>query len=404
LIGLRCAEIDVDRLAADGEFLQSAAWARHKRAFGWKARAFRFSFAEATSPDDDGAGYDLLVLSRKLFAGLTIAYVPHGPSLADVRSLQAELLQQGSDLSTAEILSHLSLLLKPRLPSAVFLRFDLNWPLTSAFSGNLAGRNVESSPVFAGEQHDPGAKDGISWEESALSARKWHSPGLRKSSADIQPPDSVIISIDSALRSEADILAAMKSKTRYNVRLAEKKGVEISRVKRTDYTVPPELHQWYDLYRITEERNRIALHSRQYYAHLFELTRADQCSLYLARHEEDLLAGIIVMRHGRKGWYLYGASSNVKRNLMPAYALQWAAIRDLREAGCISYDLFGIPPFAEKGHPMFGLYQFKTGFGGRIVHTPGAWDRPLKPFLYQLYRWAETLRMYYYRVLRKRGA
>jgi lipid II:glycine glycyltransferase (peptidoglycan interpeptide bridge formation enzyme) len=83
-----------------------------------------------------------------------------------------------------------------------------------------------------------------------------------------------------------------------------------------------------------------------------------------------------VVRHGRQGWYLYGASSNVKRNLMPSYALQWAAMRDLRVEGCLSYDLFGIPPYAEAGHPMFGLYQFKTGFGGRIVHTPGGLGPP----------------------------
>ena len=126
-------------------------------------------------------------------------------------------------------------------------------------------------------------------------------------------------------------------------------------------------------------------------------------SLYLARHDGELLAGIIVARYRRSAYYLYGASSNAKRNLMPAYALQWRAISECKKEGAESYDFFGVPPAEDSDHPMHGLYRFKVGFGGTIVHRPGAYDLPLRRAWYSLFRRAERARAYYYRVIRKRG-
>ena len=119
--------------------------------------------------------------------------------------------------------------------------------------------------------------------------------------------------------------------------------------------------------------------------------------LLLARHEGDLLAGNIVAFWKTRAAYLYGASSGMKRNLMPTYALQWEAIRMAREAGCTSYDLYGVPPQPDPGHPMFGLYQFKTGFSDRVLQRWGTWDAPFRPLLYASYRAAEAARMFYYR-------
>jgi lipid II:glycine glycyltransferase (peptidoglycan interpeptide bridge formation enzyme) len=114
--------------------------------------------------------------------------------------------------------------------------------------------------------------------------------------------------------------------------------------------------------------------------------------LYIASHDSDNLAAIIVLFYGKDATYLYGASSNNKRNLMAPYALQWKAIQDAKEMGCQYYDLFGIPPNDDPNHPMAGLYRFKTGFGGKIVHRPGSWDYPYKPFIYTLFNIAEALR------------
>lgn len=409
-------------------------WARQKAAFGWKPRAFILAAQRSGDPSLEHGAFPLLVLTRRIAGPYSLSYVPHAPVLEDLRRLRRDLPPTFREAKLGQLLSAISRALRPFLQSSICLRFDLNWSLSSPFHGPLAGRVIEQSPVYtldqavqstimrnnesnpsAGEQSVGQSKpmpSSIPWENCGLGKRSGSSarsksllfgePPLIKASADIQPPDTVIIDIDPAQISEEQLLADMKSKTRYNIRLAEKKGVQVRRIQRGDYLVPSEFHQWYDLYRIVEERNRIAVHPRRYYAALFESTRDEQCSLYLAEHQGDLLAGIIVIKHRSRAWYLYGASSNLKRNLMPTYALQWQAIRDMRLAGVVQYDMFGIPPFAESGHPMFGLYQFKTGFAGRIVHTPGAWDRPLRPMIYRCYRLAEMLRMYYFRVLKKR--
>ena len=167
------------------------------------------------------------------------------------------------------------------------------------------------------------------------------------------------------------------------------------------------LAEWYRLYEETARRDRITLHERSYYQNLFDLagsygSGAPELYLLSARHEGELLAGIIVAVMGEGAWYLYGASSDRKRNLMPSYGLQWRAIRLARERGCRFYDLFGIPPSEDPGHPMHGLVRFKTGFGGRMVNRPGCYDVVLRPLLYRAYRSAEGLRGSYYRRWRKK--
>jgi lipid II:glycine glycyltransferase (peptidoglycan interpeptide bridge formation enzyme) len=117
-----------------------------------------------------------------------------------------------------------------------------------------------------------------------------------------------------------------------------------------------------------------------------------------------MLAGIIVARAGDRATYLYGASSDRKRNLMPNYALQWRAIQQAKDAGALWYDLFGVPSADDPHHPMHGLFRFKTGFGGELVHMAGSWDVVTAPLRYSLYRIAERARVYYYHRVRKAGA
>ncbi|MGA6925915.1 MAG: peptidoglycan bridge formation glycyltransferase FemA/FemB family protein, partial [Desulfosarcina sp.] len=89
--------------------------------------------------------------------------------------------------------------------------------------------------------------------------------------------------------------------------------------------------------------------------------------------------------------YLFGASSNQKRNFMAPYALHWAAMQAARAKGCLHYDLGAVAPAKDPCHPFFGLYRFKTGFGGKIIHQSGAWDYPLDDEGYQIFRNSETL-------------
>ena len=123
--------------------------------------------------------------------------------------------------------------------------------------------------------------------------------------------------------------------------------------------------------------------------------------LLLAAPTVKLLAGNIVLFWKKAAVYLTGASSDEQRNLMPTYALQWAAMRMAKAAGCETYDLYGCPPAAEESHPMFGLYQFKTGFSPAVTRRWGTWDAPLASLPYAGYAAAERLRMWWYRLARK---
>jgi lipid II:glycine glycyltransferase (peptidoglycan interpeptide bridge formation enzyme) len=188
----------------------------------------------------------------------------------------------------------------------------------------------------------------------------------------------------------------MKSKWRYNISLAAKKGVQVACVSAGDDGGADKVEIFYKLLTETAERDGIAVHSFEYYKTLFELCeekgKNTKIRLYAAVHENDTLAAIVVLTRAPYATYLYGASSNVKRNLMAPYALQWQAMRDAKEAGCRYYDLFGIPPDDNPNHPMAGLYLFKTGFGGKIIHRPGSWDYTYKPLIYALFNIAEALR------------
>jgi lipid II:glycine glycyltransferase (peptidoglycan interpeptide bridge formation enzyme) len=333
----------LDALAKNQGLLQSPFWARFRAQLGWEAKAFDCRAGELR--------FALLVLIRSLPFGQRLAYVPHGPEVPEPPDREAFLVG-------------LARALRPHLPGCLFLRFDLPW-------GNW-GQGSTGRPL---------ASTGT----------------LRKAPMDIQPPSTVILTLD---HEEEALLAAMKAKTRYNIGLARKKGVAVEEGSAAD------LEAWYELYRETARRDRIALHDFDYYRRQFDLASSLDAGvtlkLLLARHQGELLAGIIVALCGKAAWYLYGASSDRKRNLMPAYALQWEAIRLARRAGCLTYDLFGIPPADDPSHPMHGLYRFKTGFGGRQLDRPGCWDLPLRPAGYRAYSLAERGREWYYRRLRKR--
>ena len=124
-------------------------------------------------------------------------------------------------------------------------------------------------------------------------------------------------------------------------------------------------------------------------------------TLYIASHEGEDLAAIITLFNESEAIYLYGCSGNNKRNLMPAYLVQWTAIRDAKSYGSKIYDFYGMPPTNDENHPMHGLYLFKTGFGGAEVHRPGSFDMPTSP-LYALYTLAENARAFWHKKVMKK--
>jgi lipid II:glycine glycyltransferase (peptidoglycan interpeptide bridge formation enzyme) len=353
VIQVTAAPAELAELDASPDLLQSGFWGYFKASHGWKPHAFRVQ-AEGAGGGVTGAPgsaeFPVLVLTRSLPGSFVLAYVPFGPSF-DPGTGRAELL-----LALAQAL-------RPSLPDGTLLvRFDLPWPKSGEAP---AGRGM-----------------------------------LRvvKSRHDMQPASTVVVDITP---SPEQILASMKSKTRYNIRLAAKKGVVVEEGGSAD------LDRWYTLYRETSARDRIAIHSREYYRGLLDAARVYAgvkpfVGLLLARHDGDLLAGNIVAFWRERAAYLYGASSGEKRNLMPTYALQWDAICRARDAGCRSYDLFGVPSLPDPGQPMYGLYQFKTGFHDDVLRRWGTWDVPLRPLAYAAYGAVENARMIYYRTLKKR--
>ncbi|GAB4459602.1 MAG: peptidoglycan bridge formation glycyltransferase FemA/FemB family protein [Anaerolineae bacterium] len=317
-----------------GHLLQSWAWGQLKSRFGWTPLRLHTDHAAAQ------------VLFKQLPLGYTIAYIPKGPlgNWKDSRQCQA-------------LMGQIHVEAKKR--RAVFLKIEPD--LTQPPAGT------------------PG--DDFSRRAVAFLAGCGFAPADT-----IQPQTSIIINL---ARSDDELLAAMKQKTRYNIRLAAKKGVTVRQGDAADIAT------FYALAQVTAGRDGFGIHAPGYYRAALELFGPDRCALLLAEYSGEPLAALIVFRYGAAAYYFYGASSDAHRNLMPAYLLQWEAIRWAKNHGCTSYDLWGIPnadeatleaEFSSRNDGLWGVYRFKRGFGGQVVRTLGAFDFVYSPWLYRLYR------------------
>ncbi len=183
----------------------------------------------------------------------------------------------------------------------------------------------------------------------------------------IQPERTIVLDLTP---DEDTLLANMKEKWRYNIRLAGRKGVQI----RVAETVE-DMQGWYGLLQATSIRDRFGIHTLEYYRRAWQIfAPRDQARLLLAQYNGHLLAGIFVGLMAKQAIYLYGASSNEQRQLMPNYLLQWEAIRWAKQAGAETYDFWGIPETDEQSEAMAGVYRFKSGWGGRIVRFSGNYE------------------------------
>lgn len=184
---------------------------------------------------------------------------------------------------------------------------------------------------------------------------------------------------------EETILARMHQKWRYNVRLAGRKGVVVREGGEQD------LRAFGVLMQATGQRNAFGVHTPGYYRRFWELFAPQgYVALLLAEHEGEPLAALMVAQAAGKAYYLYGASGNDDRNLMPNHLLQWEAMRWARTRGCTAYDLWGVPdavgldpeaPIPDPPTELWGVWRFKRGFGGQVVRYCGAWDRLAAPML-----------------------
>jgi peptidoglycan pentaglycine glycine transferase (the first glycine) len=207
---------------------------------------------------------------------------------------------------------------------------------------------------------------------------------LETSSHNIQPPRTVIVDIKS---SENEIIARMKQKTRYNIRLAEKKGVTIR--------AWDDIESFHKMMLLTGKRDEFGVHSCEYYQRAYDLLHPKQMGeLLLAEYEGKPLAALFVARNGNRAYYLYGASTDEERNRMPTYLLQWEAMKWAKACGCEEYDLWGVPDeeeatleanFETRHDGLWGVYRFKRGFGGQLKRAVQAMDRVYNSLLYWAY-------------------
>lgn len=220
------------------------------------------------------------------------------------------------------------------------------------------------------------------WDDS--SKELWMESQFLIASKTIQPRRTILINLRG---DELDWLGDMKQKTRYNIRLAQKKEIVIKESN--------DLKTFYELIQSTSDRDGFGIHSFEYYTTVYEeFIEKQQVALLLAYYNEIPLAGIMVFRFGQRAWYFYGASNNRERNRMPTYLLQFEAMKWAKKYGCIEYDLWGIPDedeakleeeFSNRSDGLWGVYRFKRGFGGKIKRQSCAYDRVYMPILYRLY-------------------
>jgi lipid II:glycine glycyltransferase (peptidoglycan interpeptide bridge formation enzyme) len=175
-------------------------------------------------------------------------------------------------------------------------------------------------------------------------------------------------------------LARMKPKWRYNIRLAERKGVAIRAGTEAD------LPAFFRMYAETAARDGFLIRPEAYYREVWQqFLAARQAELLLAEVDGQPVAGLALFFLGRRAWYIYGASTGQHRALMPNHLLQFSAMQRASALGCTHYDLWGAPDVFDDSDRMLGVYRFKQGFGGETVLGLGAFDFPARPALYRLF-------------------
>lgn len=317
--------------------LQTTAWGELKSSFGWECVYL------ISGKEDQRAGAQLLF--RRLPLGWRMAYLPKGP------------INQGKD-------------------SRNMVCFDQAWEILGMEIDQICHRK---RAIFL--KIEPDVLLAVENGELSVAPRGFHpSPHA------IQPPRTILVDLSA---SNEDLLSRMKQKTRYNLRLAQKKGVQVEH--------SADLASFYRLMKVTGQRDVFAVHDQAYYQQAYDLfAPKGQCALLLASFESELLGGLMVFIQGQRAWYFYGASASQRRDLMAPYLLQWEAMCWARARGCTEYDLWGIPDAAEadleaqftiREDGLWGVYRFKRGFGGRVCRAAGPWDRVYQPFWYKLYLW-----------------
>jgi lipid II:glycine glycyltransferase (peptidoglycan interpeptide bridge formation enzyme) len=180
--------------------------------------------------------------------------------------------------------------------------------------------------------------------------------------------------------SPEELLARMKQKTRYNIRLASRKGVSVRPGAVSDFK------SLYKMYAETSLRDGFTIRNENYYLSLWQkFIESGMAEALLAEVGGEPVAGVVIFRFAGRAWFMFGMSRETHREKMPNYLLQWEAMIRAKEAGCVEYDLWGAPDEFTESDELWGVYRFKRGLGGEVVRYIGAWELPLNNLAYRSY-------------------
>jgi lipid II:glycine glycyltransferase (peptidoglycan interpeptide bridge formation enzyme) len=364
-------------------FLQTYEWGQVKAKYGWQPfyavwdsdGRWKVESEPALLSTFHSLAAAALILKRTIpmsgmSARLSILYAPKGP-----------LLDWTNEVLRNHVLNNLQTFAKKE--SAIFFKMD---------SDIVLGTGV---PAQENDVIDAGGQTVM----SELKERGW-----KYSSDQIQFKNTVLIDLHPP---EEELLARMKQKTRYNIRLAEKKGVTLRIGTARDFEM------LYRMYAETSVRDGFVIRDEEYYQTVWSTFVADAQSPVsdlrsynssvtnsregsprdqlpfaeplIAEVNNEPIAAIFVFYFAERAYYVYGMSRDVHREKMPSYLLQWEAMKRARARGCTVYDLWGAPDVFNERDSMWGVYRFKEGLGGKVVRTLGAWDFAPNPFWYKLY-------------------
>jgi lipid II:glycine glycyltransferase (peptidoglycan interpeptide bridge formation enzyme) len=241
---------------------------------------------------------------------------------------------------------------------------DIFWRLSPPASVLISPRYLESKYYFKSDFEPNGSGQNSSWEFYPTLART-------------RPPKRTLV-VD-LLQDESDILGQMKPKTRYNIKLALKKKLNI-RWSRN----PKDLKEFWRLFLVTAKRGGFNPHNYRHYSAILKAKSVDlanRAELISASYREKTISVNLLLYFNGAVYYLHGASDNEGRNLMSTYLLHWEAMKRAKKEGCLFYDFWGVDPIKWPG-----VTRFKEGFGGKHVDYPPIYEIPLKKVYYEIYR------------------
>lgn len=352
---------------------QTSFWSKVKERLGLVSSAYEFKVRNRDIYEGVGGfsctNADFILFFQYLNQEDYLAYVPYGPEVEPSENNQGAFLEELSEI------------LKSYLPkNCIALRYDLNWE-----SHWCKEEDFDENGTWIGLPKSE-------FQEIKLNYGTCNR-NLRKANTNILPANTIVLDLT---QKESDLLQRMKPKTRYNIKLALRKGVEVRSMGIEGLKI------WYDLYHETALRNGLFINDYLYFETMFASKMEGEdnevkVQLLVAYYDGIPLSAMFLVLSSYRATYLYGASSSQMRNVMSTYALQWKAIQIAKANNCFEYDMFGIAPSPNPSHPMYGLYKFKQGFGGEIYHQLGCWDYPIEEDKYNYFSACEMNMQGYYK-------